>query len=232
MNIIPKFETPTVTERTEKQIDSPKQWIDGIELSDDSEEWQDSIELPDDVRTLVEKQKGDLSRFEEAKQIKQMVDYLNALPEVKRENWINLSFDERVKVVQKIEKQTAKVGCRPALAVETAPLSMNNYGNMNWESQKIVINESLIRSNKPEDFQKVLKTLLHESRHAFQYSNIALERTEPNDEKYKSWMVNLATGYCAAKLFGFKNYYLQPMEVDARVFSEAIVSRLKTDRGD
>ena len=168
-----------------------------------------------------------MSRFEEAWQIKHVVYYFNNMPEIKRENWINLSFEERVKVIQKIETLAAKVGCRPALTVETAPMNTNNYDYMNWGEQKIVINEDLNRSNKTEAFQQAIKTLLHESRHAFQYSNIALERTEPNNEKYRSWVLNLATGYCAAKLFGLKNYYLEPLEVDTRIFAEAIVSRIK-----
>lgn len=229
MSFTPKIETSPVPERSEQRIDSAEQWVNSIELSDDSGGWQDSIELPEYTQSAapMEKQEKDLSRFEEAQQIKQMVYCLNNMPEIKRENWINLSFEERVKVIQKIETQAAKVGCRPALTVETAPMSTNNYGYMNWGDQKIVINEDLFRSNKTEAFQQAIKTLLHESRHAFQYSNIALERTEPNDEKYQSWVLNLATGYCAAKLFGLKNYYLQPLEVDARVFAEAIVSRIK-----
>lgn len=227
MSFTPKLETTPGPEVPERQLDSGEQWVNSIEFSDDTGNWQNSIELPEDMQSAapVEKQEKDLSRFEEVQQVKQMVYYLNGMPEVKRENWINLSFEERVKVIQKIETQVAKVGCRPALAVETAPMNANNYGYMNWGSQKIVINENLIRSNKTEAFQQAIKTLLHESRHAFQYSNIALERTEPNDEKYQSWVLNLATGYCAAKLFGLKNYYLQPLEVDARVFAEAIVSR-------
>ena len=71
-----------------------------------------------------------------------------------------------------IETPAAKVGCRPALTVETAPMNTNNYDYMNWGEQKIVINEDLIRSNKTEAFQQAIKTLLHESRHAFQYSNM------------------------------------------------------------
>ena len=231
MGFSPKLEGASTPEVPERQPESSEQWIDKIELPDDSGGWQNSIQLPEDVNPQstapVEKQERDLSRFEEAAQIKQMMVYLNYMPEVKRENWINLSFEERVKVVQKIETQAAKVGCRPALVVEAAPMNRNDYGYMNWGAQKIVINESLLRSNRTEDFQQALKTLLHESRHAFQYSNIALERTEPNDEKYQSWALNIATGYCAAKLFGLKNYYLQPLEVDARVFAEAIVSRMK-----
>lgn len=231
MSFLPKAESLSVKESSEQQLDSEKQWVDRIELPDDSAAWQNSIELPEDMSAQstapTEKLEADLSRFEEAQQIKQMVDYLNNMPEIKREKWINLSFEARVRAIQKIETQAAKVGCRPALAVDAAPMSKNNLGHMNWRDQKIVINESLLRSNKAVDFQQTIKTLLHESRHAFQYSNIALERTEPNDEKYQSWALNIVTGYCVAKLFGMKNYYLQPLEVDARVFSEAVVSKLK-----
>ena len=74
--------------------------------------------------------------FEEAWQIKHVVYYFNNMPEIKRENWINLSFEERVKVIQKIETPAAKVGCRPALTVETAPMNTNNYDYMNWGRTK------------------------------------------------------------------------------------------------
>lgn len=231
MSFTPKFETSSASETSERQLDSAEQWKNGIELPDDSEDWQNSIKLPEDMdaqsTSSIEKKEKDLSRFEESRQVEQMVDYLNDMPEIKRENWLNLSFEERVKVAQKIETQAAKVGCRPALSVETASLGKNEFGYTDWKSQKIVLNETLLQSNKAEDFRQALKTLLHEGRHGFQFSNLTLERTEPNDEKYRSWVANWAMGYLSAKLFGMKNYYLQPMEVDARVFSEAIVSKIK-----
>lgn len=229
MSFSPKFEISSVPETPERKLESSEQWVNKIELSDDSENWQDSIELSEDVTPQsvpAERQERNLSRFEECEQVKQMVTYLQTIPEAKPENWINLSFEERVRATQKIENQAAKVGGRPALTVETASMNENNHGYMDWNSQKIVLNEDLLRSNKYEDFQQSIKTLLHEGRHAFQYSNISLERTEPNDEKYRTWSFNYATGYCAAKLFGFKTYYLQPLEVDARVYSESIVSRV------
>ena len=231
MSFLPKTESLSVRESSEQQLDSEKQWVDRIDLPDDSAAWQNSIELPEDMSDLVatpaETRESDRSRFEEGRQIEKLAQYLNNMPEIKRENWLNLSFEDRVKVVQRIEKQAAKIGCRPALTVETASMSESNRGYMDWSSQKIVLNESLLRSNKPEDFRQAMKTLLHESRHAYQYSNISLERTEPNDEKYQAWVMNLVEGYHVAKLFGLKNYYLQPLEVDARVFSEAVVSKLK-----
>lgn len=231
MSFLPKAESLSVKESSEQQLDSVKQWVDRIELPDDSAAWQNSIELPEDksdrAATSAETHESDRSRFEEGRQIERLAQCLNNMPEIKRENWHNLSFEDRVKVVQRIENQAAQIGCRPALTVESAPMNKNERGGMNWGSQKIVINESLLRSNKPEDFRQAMKTLLHESRHAYQYSNVSLERTEPSEEKYKAWALNYATGYLAANIFGFRRYYLQPLEVDARVFSEAVVSKLK-----
>lgn len=231
MSFPPKMGALSVKESSEQQLDLAKQWVDRIELPDDSAAWQNSINLPVDMSDRAaapaETRESDRSRFEEGRQIDNMAQYLNNMPEIKRENWLNLSFEDRVKVVQRIENQAAKIGCRPALTVETASMSKSNRGYMDWSSQKIVLNESLLRSNKPEDFRQAMKTLLHESRHAYQYSNVSLERTEPNVEKYNAWKVNYATGYLAANIFGFRRYYLQPLEVDARVFSEAVVSKLK-----
>ena len=229
MAIIPKLETASFHECSE-QLDGQKKWVENIDLSKDSGTWRDSIDLPADMGNSapsVEKADLDLSRFEESKQVERMVDYLDRLPEVKRENWLNLSFEDRVRAVQKIETQAAKVGCRPALTVKAESMSSGNLGYMDWQTQKIAINEDLLMSNKPEDFRQVIKTILHEGRHAYQFSNVSLERTEPNNEKYQAWTLNYVTGYCAARLFGLKKYYLQPVEVDARVFSESIVSRLK-----
>lgn len=230
MSLTAKFEALPVSESS-RRFDAEGRWIGSIELPDDAETWQNSIELPEEINAhsaaFTEKQEADLSRFEESRQIKQMAAYLNDTPEAKLENWINLSFDERVNLIQRIENQAAKVGCRSALSVETAPMGRENHGYMDWGAQRIVVNENLLHSNKLEDFRQCIKTLLHEGRHAFQYSNVTVERTEPNDEKYQAWALNLATGYCSAKQHGFKNYYLQPLEVDARTFSEAIVSRIK-----
>ena len=231
MSFLPKTESLSVKESSEQQLDSAKQWIDRIDLPDDSAAWQNSINLPEDMSdraaTPTETRESDRSRFEEGRQVVRLAQCLNNMPEIKRENWLNLSFEDRAKVVQRIENQAAKIGCRPALTVETASMSESHRGYMDWSSQKIVLNESLLRSNKPEDFRQTMKTLLHESRHAYQYSNVSLERTEPNVEKYKAWALNYATGYLAANIFGFRRYYLQPLEVDARVFSEAVVSKLK-----
>lgn len=228
MNFSPKFEN------SEKQTESEKslnQWNEKIDLPDDCEEWQNSLNLSDDLENFppstIDDKELDLSKFEESKQVKRIVEYLNNLSDVKYENWVGLSLSERIGIIQRIELQVAKSGCRAPLMIEVLPMNSNDYGYMDWANRKIVLSEALVSSNKYDDYRQCIKTLIHEGRHAYQYSNIAIERTEPNDEKFLSWKINLATGYCSAKLFGLKRYYLQPLEVDARVFSESIVSKIR-----
>lgn len=48
MSFLPKAESLSVKESSEQQLDSVKQWVDRIELPDDSAAWQNSIELPED----------------------------------------------------------------------------------------------------------------------------------------------------------------------------------------
>ena len=159
MAIIPKLETVSFHECSE-QLDGQKKWVENIDLSKDSGTWRDSIDLPADMGNSapsVEKADLDLSRFEESKQVERMVDYLDRLPEVKRENWLNLSFEDRVRAVQKIETQAAKVGCRPALTVKAESMSSGNLGYMDWKTQKIAINEDLLRSISRRIFDRSSK---------------------------------------------------------------------------
>ena len=228
MDFAPKFENKELSRET---TDTTKEWQERIKLSDDMDKWQNSLNLTDDIENTPiltnEKRDIDFSQYEEAKQVERVVEYINSLSDIKHENWINLSVSERINIIQKIEIQAAKAGCRTALTVETAPMSANDLGCMDWKNQKIIMNERLIISNDVDEFRQCIKTLIHEGRHAYQYSNVSIERNEPNAEKYQSWVINLATGYCAAKLLGLKRYYLQPLEVDARVFSESVVSKIK-----
>ena len=74
-----------------------------------------------------------------------------------------------------------------------------------------------------------METYFHEGRHAYQFYNLLVERTEPNSELFNSWDVNLnVLGYNSEDygIFGYEEYYTQPVEVDARVFAETVISKL------
>lgn len=112
------------------------------------------------------------------------------------------------------------------MKVETESLSQNTNGYVDWENKRIVVNSDLLASDSPDVLRKSVKTLIHEGRHAYQMNNVENSRTEPNIEKVNAWRANLQTGYKTAALFGYPLYYMQPIEVDARTFSEGVVSRL------
>jgi hypothetical protein len=52
-------------------------------------------------------------------------------------------------------------------------------------------------------------------------------RSEISDEKFNAWKVNLETiGYESGRKLGYEYYYTQPVEVDARIFAEAVTNHL------
>lgn len=229
MNFTPRFDQPSESNDMERIEEASEQWIDSIELPGETDTWQDAIALPESMELSYESSENlgvNESRYDEATQVKYLSGYLNGCKELEPENWKNLSLEERVKVLQTIESVAAFLGGRPTLKVQSEPMAKNVYGEMNWDNQKISLNENLVKSDNPECLRQVLKTLAHEGRHAYQYSNLFNARTEPNTEKYQSWKVNYQTGYRQASFFGMYDYYLQPLEVDARVFSESVVSKL------
>lgn len=229
MSFTPRFDLPSESDVVDRNEETSEQWVDSIELPGDTDSWQDAIPLSDSLELPYRSPENlgvNESRYDEATQVKYLSGYLSRLPEVEPENWKKLSLEERVKVLQTIESVAAFLGGRPTLAVQSESMPRNVNGEMNWESQKISLNESLVQSDDPDCLRQVLKTLVHEGRHAYQYSNLFNARTEPNTEKYQSWKVNYKTGYRQASFFGMYDYYLQPLEVDARVFSESVVSKL------
>lgn len=212
----------------ERQSDCQSQiWQGKLELPDDTGGWQTDLRLPDDSQvSFRENRSRDFSRFEEAKQIVRLTSYLRGVTELQPEKWFSLSIEERTRVCQRIENCFAEIAGRPALTVEVSAMNLTTCGSMNWDDKKITINVELLSADTAEGLRQLVKTLTHEGRHAYQMSNIELWRTEPNDEKVKAWQANWKTGYQSATIFGYPLYYMQPMEVDARTFSESVVSKL------
>lgn len=171
---------------------------------------------------------SNLEKYSEAEQVKLLTEYLENCKEIKFENWVELPLSERLKVFQTIENKAAEIAGRPALQVVAVALPSQTRGSMSWSDKRISINENLLSSNNTAVLKQGVKTLLHEGRHAYQFQNVRGIRREPNTEKYESWKENITgDGYFDPARYGFRMYSMQPVEVDARVFSEDIVSKLK-----
>lgn len=168
---------------------------------------------------------GNPDRFSEAEQIRRLSDYLKSLDVIKHESWKNQPLEYRKKAMQAIENMAAEIGGRPSFDVIVEKMPYGARGGTRWSNKLILVNESLVASDREEDLRQTLKTLVHEGRHVYQLSNVAVKRTEPNDEKYKAYVENLSNNLFTAQEHGFKLYLQQPIEVDARVFSESVISK-------
>lgn len=163
-------------------------------------------------------------------QAEEIKDIFTEIPELRYENWKELGADQRTEVLNSFEKRIAEIEMRDAMPVEHEATRPTLFGYYNGE--KLVISDNLIGNDSYEAYKETLNTLFHEGRHAYQYYNLDVKRTEASWEMVNAWQVNLKElGYESAKssLFsnrGYYRYYTQPIEVDARTFAETVIGKL------
>lgn len=153
------------------------------------------------------------------------------------EEWKNLSIEERVGLLNDLEGKIAKIEHRPACSIQIEYLGSitENYGclqgHMGYHqktfggTERIVINSELVRSDNPLFYREVLDTVVHEGRHSYQTFNLEQRETHTSKGDLTNWHTNLEQyGYQNAQLFGFKAYWMQPVEADARKFAEDVLN--------
>ncbi len=152
------------------------------------------------------------------------------MPELRYDEWKELSCEERIAALNQLEQRTADIAMRTPLEVKSESLESNVMGLCDGKS--LTISDQLLMSDSEESYAEVFNTLFHEGRHAYQYYNLDVERVEQNKELVDSWKVNFEIlGYddgdrMIFKDLGFYEYYSQPVEVDARVFAETVCNTL------
>ena len=165
-------------------------------------------------------------------QAAEICEVFRDIPELRFENWQDLSIEQRTEALNAFEAEIAKIEMRNVMPVEHENLGPGTYGY--YDGNKVVVSDALIGSNSYADYREVLDTLLHEGRHAYQYYNLDVRQTEQSDALVDAWRVNLKElGYDSASTFdtlfatrGFQRYYTQPIEVDARHFAETVMNKL------
>lgn len=154
------------------------------------------------------------------------------IPELRFENWQELSIEQRTEALNSFENEIAKIEMRNTMPVEHENLGPGVYGY--YDGTKVVVSDAQIGSNNYADYREVLDTLLHEGRHAYQSYNLDVRQTEQSDALVDAWRVNVKRlGYDSASTYdimfatrGFQRYYTQPIEVDARHFAETVMNKL------
>lgn len=151
------------------------------------------------------------------------------IPELQYENWKELGVDERITVLQNFEEEVAKIEYRKESVIKADDLGEGCLGQFSGLTKDITLNEKLIMSDSKEDYLQVLETYFHEGRHAYQYHNLYVEQTESNSVLINAWHINEnILGYNSGDygLFGYEEYYTQPVEVDANTFAEEVMEKL------
>jgi hypothetical protein len=144
------------------------------------------------------------------------------------DQWKDLNLEERTNVLQKAHNAVAATyGFKPS-PVTVTRLSPKYNGFFNHETERIEINTRLVTGN---DNIQPLRTLFHESRHAYQWHFAQPVRqgfgwlSDGEWTLAQEWSDNF-DDYKPADQNSFKEYYDQPIEVDARKFAETVTKLL------
>lgn len=187
-----------------------------------------SLEVPDFLRL---NETGECAPPMEVQAV-EISEAFRDIPELSFENWQELSVEDRAVTLNAFEARIAEIELRDAMPVNTESTDPGVYGY--YDGTKLVISDKLLGSNRYEDYKEVMDTLLHEGRHAYQFHNVYTSQTELSDTLVDAWRVNLKElGYDSASTLdtmfatkGFKRYYTQPVEVDARHFAETVINKI------
>lgn len=157
-------------------------------------------------------------------QIEQASEAMQNIEGLDYEEWKELSFEERVEVLQKLEYTLAQIEHRPGCALNVKNMPKGNYGYFSPNSYDITVNSRDIKSDSFKDYKECIDTIVHEGRHAYQHYNLTVREVHPREGELTNWKWNqFELGYRNARIHGFKAYWSQPMECDARAFAEDVL---------
>lgn len=113
-----------------------------------------------------------------------------------------------------------KMGIKALMEIKVLPPFLNGYYNP--EENRIVISAELVQHI---EFETAIQTILHESRHAYQFMCVQnRELSKESRETLDTWQNNINNYVDASE--DFEDYYKQPIERDARDFSEQIINHI------
>ncbi len=156
-------------------------------------------------------------------------EFLN-IKELQFENWITLLPGERMVALQELEDRVAEISHREPLLVLVTELPGRVAGRCNGED--LMLSEEYVMDNSYTSYRSMLDTFFHEGRHGYQFYNLNGNRVEANEALVESWENNLVLDkYHSVRMdvkeWGFRRYQEQPIEVDARVFAEQVMTELE-----
>lgn len=162
----------------------------------------------------------------EMQTIHEIQDVIDGTDELKIDNWAQLTVEQKGEVLQNLENQIARIESRKPLQLIVEEMPAGRSGVTNALENTIRINSLDVEDNSLAGLRDIVDTVVHEGRHAYQFQNVYVQRTEANDAKFNGWLSNYQTGYLTQDMFGYDAYRAQPLEDDAWHFADKIVSTL------
>lgn len=171
----------------------------------------------------------------------QIAEYLSSLEELRFENWTKLSLEQRKELLNRIERQIAAIEHRPPLPIDVEKMKASTFGYQSSYYHKIALNSLYVGSNSKKDYNEVIDTIIHEGRHAYQHYNVDKKLIHESASVVNTWRENFYnpkyqyynSGSCIIPVkgrlqdVGFRLYYYQPVEIDARNFASDVMLKLK-----
>ena len=198
-------------------------------------------ELADRLESFKWKGTEKLEVLRDSEVTERIAEYLSGLEDLKYENWTKLSLEQRKQLLNQIERQIAAIEHRPPLPKEVEKMKASTFGYHSNYYHKIALNSLYVGSNSQKDYREVIDTIIHEGRHAYQHYNVDKKLIHESASVVATWRENFYdpkyqyynSGSCIIPVkgrlqdVGFRLYYYQPVEIDARNFAADVMLKLK-----
>jgi hypothetical protein len=157
--------------------------------------------------------------------LERLLTKLDEIDGTRPRHWSKMDLEQRVEVLQNVHDVVALVYNFAPGTVKVARLPPSERGNFSESTELIQINTRLVMGN---DHVQPLKTLMHESRHAYQWSLVKHVRrgfgwhSDTDWTLAQEWSDNF-DDYKSPERYGSQEYMKQPIEVDARNFADTVI---------
>lgn len=245
LNNLESFERLNVTGETLDQIESLPS-VEVPEAGVEAMERQENIE----TQNLVAESLVSLERFfvkekleclNDAVVTENIAEYLSGIENLKYENWKNLSVEQRTALLNTIEQKIAKIEHRPPLPIKVEKMDPRTFGYQDNYNKLIALNSKYVMSDSKEAYNQVIETIIHEGRHAYQHYNVDKKCIHDSLSVVNTWRENfynpkykyysgssvVVIGPTKVEDVGYRLYYYQPVEIDARNFASDVMLKLK-----
>lgn len=170
-------------------------------------------------------------------QVEQISEVMQGIEGLEYDSWKNLDAEGRLNVLQELENKVAEIEHRPASIVKMKdlgdPAVHKGYCQQNFwgNNSTLTLNSQCLSDNSMSEYFESLDTVIHEGRHAYQNYNLDQREVNPDTDSVSEWRQNMDEGYRSPELYGFRAYWTQPVEIDARAFAQDVIDQYKESQG-